>query len=91
MLVDTLGEAANHAFIVFRSDHGEYYLGAHGRPEERIHFSKKPQEFLFSWHSQERLSVCNTEVNKLVSHLDIFSTILDYAGATEAENSDGKS
>jgi arylsulfatase A-like enzyme len=32
----------------------------------------------------------NAEVNELVSHLDIFSTMLDYSGAIEADNSDGK-
>jgi hypothetical protein len=33
----------------------------------------------------------STEINEMVSHLDVFSTILDYASASDIDRSDGRS
>jgi hypothetical protein len=33
----------------------------------------------------------STEINEMVSHLDVFSTILDYASASDIDKSDGRS
>jgi iduronate 2-sulfatase len=88
MLVDALGKAANNTLIIFTSYRGEH-LGAHGRRGKNTCFeeaSRVPLFVVFPGRIEP-----NTEVNELVSHLDIFSTILDYAGVAEADSSDGKS
>jgi len=87
-LLDALGEDASNTLVVFTSDHGEM-LGAHGKREKNNFYeesSRVPLLLSFPGVIKE-----NTVVEESVSHLDIFSTILDFIGANELDNSDGKS
>jgi arylsulfatase A-like enzyme len=87
-LLDTLGDAANNTLVIFTSDHGEM-LGAHQKRSKNNFYeesSKVPLMMKFPDHIKS-----GTMVDEVVSHLDLFSTILDYAGAADADKSDGKS
>lgn len=87
-LLNTLGNEANNTLVVFTSDHGEM-LGAHGRREKNTFYeesSRIPLLFHFPGVIPKE-----TVVNDLVSHLDVFATILDYVGASNLDKSDGQS
>jgi arylsulfatase A-like enzyme len=88
MLLDRLGDAADNTMIIFTSDHGEM-LGAHGKREKNNFYeeaSKVPLLVSFPGKIQPQ-----AEVDEMVSHLDVFATILDYVGASDVDNSDGTS
>jgi hypothetical protein len=88
-LLHKLGDdGMNNTLIVFTSDHGEM-LGAHGRRDKNTFYEESSHVPLFVSYRgtiQER-----TAVDDLVSHLDVFATILDYIGAPQWDDSDGRS
>ncbi|KAL3906173.1 MAG: hypothetical protein SGILL_009379 [Bacillariaceae sp.] len=87
-LLDALGDDADNTLVIFTSDHGEM-LGAHQKRSKNNFYeesSKVPLMMKFPGKIQP-----GTEVDEVVSHLDLFSTILDYAGAANSDKSDGKS
>jgi arylsulfatase A-like enzyme len=87
-ILDVLDSAANDTLVIFTSDHGEM-LGAHGRRSKNTFYdesAKVPLIMKFPGWIEPGL-----EVNEIVSHLDLFATILDYVGASSDDNSDGKS
>jgi arylsulfatase A-like enzyme len=87
-IMDSLGDAANNTLVIFTSDHGEM-LGAHGMREKNTFYEEAARvPLLISFPG--KISP-KTQVNELVSHLDLFSTILDYAGLSQFDNSDGDS
>lgn len=86
-LLDRLGDAINNTLIVFTSDHGEM-LGAHGSREKNNFYEESSRIPLFIVFPDKIES--NTVVDELVSHIDIFATILDYVDLSEHDDSDGR-
>jgi arylsulfatase A-like enzyme len=83
--VEELGIADN-TMVVFTSDHGEM-LGAHCMRSKSNFFEESARVPLFIKYPKS--IPAQTIVEEPVSLIDIFSTILDYAGASESDNSDG--
>jgi arylsulfatase A-like enzyme len=87
-LLDKLGDEADNTLIIFTSDHGEM-LGAHGKREKNNFYEEAARvPLLLSFPGTIQP---NTQVDDLVSHLDVVATILDYAGLSEVDESDGTS
>lgn len=96
-LLDTLEAAADNnnsddayanTLVIFTSDHGEM-LGAHGRREKNNFYEESSRVPLFmSWPG---VINAGTVVKEKVSLMDVFATILDYAGLSESDHSDGSS
>jgi arylsulfatase A-like enzyme len=87
-ILNALGSAVKDTLIIFTSDHGEM-LGAHGRRSKNTFYeesTKIPLIMKFPGRIESGI-----EIDEMVSHLDLFATILDYAGASSDDNSDGKS
>ena len=79
---------ANATMVIFTSDHGEM-LGAHAMQGKSVLLedsSRIPLILSFLGKIPEQMTVTEP-----VSHLDLFATILDYAGASDLDHSDGKS
>jgi arylsulfatase A-like enzyme len=85
--LDAQGQA-NNTLIVFTSDHGEF-LGAHGMRGKLGFFEEALRVPLFM--RLPSVIADGTIVERPVSHLDVFATIMDYLGLTAWDNSDGKS
>ncbi|WP_044207926.1 sulfatase-like hydrolase/transferase [Flammeovirga sp. OC4] len=84
--IDELGLTEN-TLIVFTSDHGEM-LGAHGLREKNVFYEESAHiPLLMKLPTQIKP---NSTVDGYVSHIDIFSTILDYMDV-DAPSADGKS
>jgi len=84
--LDELGLTEN-TMVVFTSDHGEM-LGAHGMREKNVFYEESAHIPLMIKFPDEINP--NTLVEGYISHVDLFSTILDYLKAGEYP-SDGKS
>ncbi|KAG7354075.1 sulfatase [Nitzschia inconspicua] len=87
-ILNALDSATKDTLIIFTSDHGEM-LGAHKRRAKDSFYeeaSRVPLIMKFPGQIEE-----SVEVDEVVSHLDLFATILDYAGASKDDRSDGKS
>lgn len=80
--------AKENTIIIFTSDHGEM-LGAHGMREKNVFFEESSHVPLFVVFPH-RIPAGLT-INATVSHLDVFSTLLDYAGLSDVDDSDGTS
>lgn len=80
----------NNTLIIFTSDHGEM-LGAHGKREKNNFYEESVRAPLIMSFPGHGGIAANTTVDEMVSHLDVFATILDYAGLSDADNSDGTS
>ena len=74
--------------IIFTSDHGEM-LGAHGLRDKGVFLEEATHIPLFI--AYPGVIAPGQEVNEMVNHLDLFSTVLDYAGAVLDDTSDGTS
>jgi arylsulfatase A-like enzyme len=85
--LDELGIADN-TLVVFTSDHGEM-LGAHCTRGKNTFFEESARVPLFV--KLPGVIPAETIVEEPVSLMDVFSTILDYAGASESDKSDGSS
>jgi len=90
LLLDKLDELgiADNTFVIFETDHGEA-LGAHGMKEKNTFLEESARVPLLI-RFPGRIEA-GTEVDIPVSTLDCFATILDYLGASEYDDSDGKS
>ena len=88
-ILDTLEEIgeADNTFVIFTSDHGEM-LGDHGLREKNI-FYEGSVHVPLTMRFPGRIKP-GTVVAEPVSHLDLFSTILDYLGL-DIPDSDGES
>ena len=78
----------DNTMVVFTSDHGEM-LGSHGMREKNVFYEESvriPLAISFPSIIQP-----GTVVNEGVSHLDLYSTILDYLGIGSSDESDGTS
>lgn len=89
-LLDTLDTAGvtNKTMVVFTSDHGEM-LGSHdmrGKANLLEEATRVPLLMSFPGRIQPQ-----TVVDDVVSHIDVFSTIMDYLGASQYDRSDGMS
>ena len=84
--LDELGLSEN-TLIVFTSDHGEM-LGAHGLREKNVFYEESAHIPLMMKFPKEIEK--NSTVDGYVSHIDIFSTILDYLHI-DGHKADGKS
>lgn len=78
----------NDTLVVFTSDHGEM-LGAHGRTGKATLLEESVRVPLIL-KFPPRIKA-GTVVQKAVSNLDLFATVLDYMGASEFDHSDGHS
>jgi arylsulfatase A-like enzyme len=84
--LDKLGVADN-TLVVFLSDHGEM-LGSHGMREKNVFFEESariPMIFYFP------ARIKPTKVDKYVSNLDVYATILDYLGVKDTQKNDSES
>jgi len=72
--------------VIFLSDHGEM-LGAHGMREKNVFLEESVRVPLIIKYPKDK--ICKRVVEAPVSTLNIFSTILDYAGINS--QSDGES
>lgn len=88
-ILDKLDEhgLTENTLIVFTSDHGEM-LGAHGLREKNVFYEESAHIPLLMRLPKEIKP--KTKVEGYVSHIDIFSTILDYLDAGDYP-ADGKS
>lgn len=87
-MLSRLGDAADDTLIIFTSDHGEM-LGAHGKREKNMFYEEAAKVPLFiSFPGRIKPNVV---VDDVVSHLDVYATIMDYIGAPEVDHSDGSS
>ncbi|KAG7358122.1 phosphonate monoester hydrolase [Nitzschia inconspicua] len=87
-ILDQVEYDVNNTLVIFTSDHGEM-LGAHNRREKNTFYEESSRvPLLISWPGKIPQS---TVVDEMASHLDIFATILDYAGGSEHDKSDGTS
>lgn len=87
-ILETLGSDANKTLIVFTSDHGEL-LGAHSKKGKNVFYEEASHiPLIFSFPG---VIPSGKTVDEVVSHLDVFATILDYVGATASDRSDGRS
>lgn len=89
IMLDRLEELgiADDTMVVFTSDHGEM-LGAHCMRSKSTFFEEAARVPLFV--KFPGTIPANTIVEEPVSLIDVFSTILDYTGASESDNSDGR-
>lgn len=79
---------ANNTLIIFTADHGEM-LGAHAMRGKAVLYeeaTRVPLIMVYPGKIKPR-----TVIDTPVSHIDIFSTILDYVGASQLDQSDGLS
>ena len=88
VLLDKLGGDKKDTLVIFTSDHGEM-LGAHGKREKNCFYEEANRVPLFL--SYPGVIEAGTTVDDLTSHLDLVATILDYAGLSDADQSDGTS
>lgn len=88
VLLDKLGDQVDNTLVVFTSDHGEM-LGAHGEREKNNFFEEAARVPLLM--SFPGVISRDTVVAQTVSHLDLVSTILDYAELAHEDQSDGRS
>mmetsp|Transcript_21380 Transcript_21380/g.31300 ORF Transcript_21380/g.31300 Transcript_21380/m.31300 type:complete len:715 (-) Transcript_21380:230-2374(-) len=89
-ILDKVEEAgiSNNTMIVFTADHGEM-LGAHAMREKNVFYEEAVRvPLLISFPGQITPGIV---VRDLVSHIDLFSTVLDYLDAGDADKSDGTS
>jgi len=89
-MLDKLDEygITGNTMIVFTSDHGEM-LGAHAMREKNIFLEESVHiPLLIAFPGQ---IPPQTIIEEPVSHLDLFSTLLDYLNAGASDNSDGTS
>ena len=84
--IDELGLASN-TLLVFTSDHGEM-LGAHGMREKNVFYEESVHVPLMMRFPG--VIPPGTVIDDPVSHINVFSTILDYLGA-KPQVSDGES
>jgi hypothetical protein len=89
-MLDKLDEhgIADNTLIIFTSDHGEM-LGAHAS-REKNKFVEESAHIPMMISFPGRVPT-NTVVEEPVSQLDLFATILDYAGKSASDNGDGTS
>jgi arylsulfatase A-like enzyme len=85
--LDELGLAEN-TIVIFTSDHGEM-LGSHGMREKNVFYEESERVPLIIRYPNEIDK--GTVVDHYVTNLDLFSTILDYAGLADNIQSDGRS
>jgi hypothetical protein len=85
--LDAQGQA-NNTLIVFTADHGEF-LGAHGM-RGKLGFFEEALRVPLLMRLPGAIAD-GTIVERPVSHLDVFATIMDYLGLTTLDESDGKS
>ncbi|HKI88251.1 MAG TPA: sulfatase/phosphatase domain-containing protein, partial [Draconibacterium sp.] len=85
--LDELGLAEN-TIVIFTSDHGEM-LGSHGMREKNVFYEESERVPLIIRFPKEIKR--GTVVDHYVTNLDLFSTILDYAGVGKDIQSDGRS
>ena len=88
IILDRLDELgiANNTLVVFTSDHGEM-LGAHCRRGKNNFYEESVRVPLFM--KLPGVIPAETVVEEPVSLIDVFGTILDYAGASESNKGDG--
>lgn len=87
-IFEALADASDDTLIIFTSDHGEM-LGAHKQRSKNNFYEESSRiPLIMKFPGQIDAGM---EVNETVSHIDLFATILDYAGASKDDNSDGKS
>ena len=88
-IMDTLDRhgLADNTLVIFTSDHGEM-LGAHGMREKNVFYEESAHIPLLIRYPDRIES--NTVVDKPVSLIDLFATILDYTGVGQ-HKSDGAS
>jgi arylsulfatase A-like enzyme len=88
-ILNTLDEngLAENTLVIFTSDHGEM-LGAHGLREKNVFYEESAHIPLLIRLPRKIKS--NTTVNKYVSLVDLFATILDYM-KIKKHKSNGKS
>lgn len=85
-VLDEIGETDN-TMIIFMSDHGEM-LGSHGMREKNVFFEES---------ARIPLMICfpgrikPTIVDKYVSNIDLYATILDYMGVKDNQKTDSES
>jgi hypothetical protein len=91
-LLDRLDETglANNTLIVFTADHGEL-LGAHSMLNKGILLEEAARVPLILSYPGTLPSGKVISASTPVSHIDLFATLLDYAHASEYDESDGKS
>lgn len=85
--IDEMGLAEN-TIVIFTSDHGEM-LGSHGMREKNVFYEESARVPLLIRYPAEIKK--ETVVDRYVTNLDLFSTILDYSGIDEGIKSDGRS
>lgn len=85
--IDELGLTEN-TIVVFTSDHGEM-LGSHGMREKNVFYEESARVPLMIRYPREIRT--ETVVDRKVTNLDLFSTILDYTGFDKGIQSDGRS
>jgi hypothetical protein len=90
IMLDRLDELgiANNTLVVFTSDHGEM-LGAHCQRGKNNFYEESVRVPLFM--KLPGVIPAETVVEEPVSLIDVFGTILDYAGASESNKGDGLS
>ena len=90
IMLDRLDELgiANNTLVVFTSDHGEM-LGAHCTRGKNTFFEEAVRVPLLV--KLPGMIPAETIVEEPVSLMDVFSTILDYVGASKSDKSDGSS
>lgn len=90
LMVERITEAgvANSTLIVFTSDHGEL-LGSHGMTGKGVFLEEASRVPLIMVRPGKMPA--GLVVREPVSHLDLFATVLDYAGTNCTNKSDGKS
>jgi arylsulfatase A-like enzyme len=90
IMLDRLDELgiANNTLVVFTSDHGEM-LGAHCQRGKNTFYEESARVPLFV--KLPGVIPAETIVEEPVSLIDVFGTILDYAGASESNRGDGLS
>ena len=89
-ILETLDECglSDNTLVIFTSDHGEM-LGSHGMREKNVFYEESSRVPLMVRFPREIKK--GTVVERYVTHLDLFATILDYTGAGKGEKSDGRS
>jgi hypothetical protein len=85
--LETTGMVSN-TYIVFTSDHGDM-LGAHGMTGKNVLMEEAVRVPLIL--SAPNVWEGGRVLKRPVSHLSMFATLLDYAGASEYDTSDGSS
>ena len=84
--LDEIGETDN-TMVIFMSDHGEM-LGSHGMREKNVFFEESARiPLMISFPGRIKPTV----IDKYVSNIDLYATILDYMGVKDTQKTDSES